>query len=327
VLGVVALYIYAGVLPGLGGTDLALRSGLAVAVLLATMLLYRRGPLAAAVIAGILILPPTILAGRKDVLLDRSFFGMHQVRDNATMRLYSNGTTVHGAQRLDEDGARPQPLYYYHPDGAMAEVIAVRQAAGAATFGIVGLGVGALACYARPGEDWHFYEIDRKVVDIALDPALFTFMSTCAPDGAIHLGDARIVLERQTGQDFDVLVIDAYSSDAIPVHLATREAMELYLSRLGPDGVLVFHISNRFYDLSQPLGRIAAALGLEARHRVRLDSDITDAPYDVPSSVVVLARTPAALGVLADDPNWKVLRGSEGPVWTDDQSNLLSALR
>lgn len=327
VLGLLAVYIYAGAVPGLGDTELPLRSGLAVTVLLATMLLFRKGALASAALATILILPPTLLAGRQDVLIDRSFFGMHQIRDGEAMRVYSNGTTVHGAQKLDEGGARPQPLYYYHPDGAMAEVIAKRQETGAQSFGIVGLGVGALACYARPDEDWHFYEIDRKVVDIALDPALFTFMSTCAPEGDIHLGDARIVLERQTGPAFDVLVIDAYSSDAIPVHLATREAVELYLSRLGAEGVLVFHISNRFYDLSLPLGRIAAALGLEARHRIRLPDEITDAPYDVPSSVVVLARSRADLGQLADDPAWKTLPGHDGPLWTDDRSNLLSILR
>jgi hypothetical protein len=327
-LGVLALYVFAGLLPGLGGADRALRSALAVAILLAVLVALPRAGVAGAVLAAVLILPPAFLIGRQEPLVDRSFFGLHLVRDAGGLRLYSNGTTVHGAERLERGAGLPQPLYYYHPQGALAQVVERAQAAGAGRFGIVGLGVGALACYARPGEDWHFYEIDQKVVDIALDPTLFTFMTRCAPGAPIHLGDARIVLEQETGPVFDLLVIDAYSSDAIPVHLATQEAVALYLTRLAPDGVLVFHISNRFYDLSRPLARIAAALGLEARHRIRQGAEITDAPYDVPSSVVVLARSRAALGALAEDPAWKALTpGPEDPLWTDDHANLLSILK
>lgn len=262
---------------------------------------------------------------------DRSFFGLHVINDADGLRLYSNGTTVHGAQKLSEIGTRPTPQYYYHPNGPLAQVMGTKAAA--RTVGIVGLGIGAMACYAQPDQDWHFYEIDQKVVDIAQDPALFDFMPRCGQGANLHLGDARIVLRGQTGQRFDILVIDAYSSDAIPVHLATLEAVRLYMDRLTEDGILVFHISNRFYDLSLPLSGLAQELGLEARLRARQTPDAgagAEAAFergDVPSTVVALARSAAALGEIAEDPRWVPLPPPQIPFWTDDHADLLSALK
>jgi hypothetical protein len=268
--------------------------------------------------------------GREEaVLYDRSFFGLHIVKDEDDgLRKYSNGTTIHGAQRLSELGQRPLPLYYYHPNGPLAQVLASDRAAGATEIGVIGLGIGAMSCYRRPGQEWHFYEIDQKVVDIALDPDLFSFMDQCGKDLNLHLGDARIVLQGQTDQTYDILVIDAYSSDAIPVHLATLEATQLYMDRLREDGLLLFHISNRFYDLSLPLAGLAQELGLEARiwNREIPDGAVFE-EGDVPSAVVALARTPEALGALATDPRWVPLAAPKIPFWTDDHADLLSALR
>lgn len=261
------------------------------------------------------------------VLEDRSFFGLHFVKDEAELRRYSNGTTIHGAQLLAELGQRPTPLYYYHPNGPLAQVFATEAAAKADAVGVIGLGVGAMSCYRRPGQDWHFYEIDQKVVDIALDPALFDFMTRCGQGVKLHLGDARIVMQGQTNQKFDILVVDAYSSDAIPVHLATVEAVQLYLDRLEEDGILLFHISNRFYDLSLPLAGLAKELGLEARIRVRTHDEVQPGTGDVPSSVVALARTKAALSEIGQDLRWIPLAEPRIPVWTDDHADLLSALR
>jgi hypothetical protein len=266
--------------------------------------------------------------GREEaVLYDRSFFGLHIVKDDDGLRKYSNGTTIHGAQRLNELGQRPTPLYYYHSNGPLAQALATPRAAGAQEIGVIGLGIGAMTCYRRPGQIWHFYEIDQKVVDIARDPALFDFMSQCGQDVQLHLGDARIVLQGQTDQKYDILVIDAYSSDAIPVHLATLEATQLYMDRLNPDGLLLFHISNRFYDLSLPLSGLAQELGLEARIWNRSSSDTPFARGDVPSAVVALARSPEVLGELATDPRWLPLAAPEIPFWTDDHADLLRALR
>ncbi|HLQ20392.1 MAG TPA: fused MFS/spermidine synthase, partial [Tabrizicola sp.] len=224
-------------------------------------------------------------------------------------------------------GSRPTPLTYYHPKGPMAQIVTTPRATPVKSVGIVGLGVGSLACYTQPGQDWHYYEIDQKVVDIARDPSLFTFMSSCAPDPKIHLGDARIVLQGQTDLKFDVLVVDAYSSDAIPVHLTTLEAIQLYLDRLNQGGILVFHVSNRYYDLAQPLSAAAEALGLEARIRNQPFDEIKDIPGAMPSTVVVMARSVPELGVAATDPAWQPLPKAEIELWTDDHSDLLAALK
>ena len=261
------------------------------------------------------------------VMTDRSFFGLHMVVESGELRNYTNGTTRHGSQLRAELGGRPTPLTYYHPNGPMAQIVTTARPTPVQTVGIVGLGVGSLACYAEAGQDWHFYEIDQKVVDIARDPTLFTFMSSCAPDPKIHLGDARIVLQGQNDLKFDVLVVDAYSSDAIPVHLTTLEAIQLYLDRLTENGIVVFHVSNRYYDLAQPLAAAAEALGLEARIRNQPFDEVKDFPGAMPSTVVVMARSVPSLGVAATDPAWQPLPRGEIEVWTDDHSDLLAALK
>jgi spermidine synthase len=165
------------------------------------------------------------------------------------------------------------------------------------------------------------------VVDIATNPQYFSFMSTCAPDAKIHVGDARIVLQEQTDLKYDILVIDAYSSDAIPVHLATAEAIQLYLDRLNKGGILVFHVSNRFYDLSQPLAVAAKELGLVGRYRYQKTAELQDAIGAYPSKVVTLARTTEDLGISATDSLWGPLPEPSIKLWTDDYANLLAALK
>lgn len=327
VLGGIVLVLFIG--PTVMPMDLpfAARALLIAAILvLATVLTPGRGQMAGALTLMVL-LPFTAPLGKDLLLYDRSFFGAHVVRNEGERRLYMNGTTVHGAQRLADYGTRPRPISYYHPDGLISQVLTEWQEKGAKSVGIVGLGTGALACYSRPGEDWHYYEIDQKVVDIALDPAFFTYMSECAPDPKIHLGDARVVLSQQPELKFDVLVIDAYSSDAVPVHLSTLEAMQLYVDRLNPGGVVIFHISNRYYDLTRPLARSAQELGLQARYRSRTTEDVTDAPFDVPSTVLILTKTPEDMSPFASDPAWQVHAETDREIWTDDRANLLSALK
>ncbi|SLN69985.1 Spermidine synthase [Roseovarius litorisediminis] len=275
----------------------------------------------------VLVLAGTMMVPQKSLLRDRSFFGSHKVYEAGTLRLYGNGNTTHGAQRIADDTAeRPEPLYYYHRNSPMAQVLTSERGMRAQSVGIVGLGVGSLACYKQPGQDWQFYEIDRMVDDIARNPKFFRFMSACAGDSPTHLGDARVVLAGQKDTKYDVLVIDAYSSDSVPVHLTTLEAIKLYMDRLAPDGVLVFHISNRYYDIDRPLARSAEALGLQARMQRYYGNSEVD-PGDTASIVVTLSRSTEALGDLANDPRWKEITGDGEKVWTDDYANLLSILK
>ncbi|SPH18042.1 hypothetical protein DEA8626_01572 [Defluviimonas aquaemixtae] len=281
---------------------------------------------AAALAAGLVMVSGTYVIPDGDSFRDRSFFGTHRVTDEDGMRHYANGTTIHGAERLTDYGApRPEPLFYYHPNGPMAQVLTSEPGQMAGRVGIVGLGVGALSCYRQDGQEWHFYEIDRVVDEIARNSELFTFMSNCASDAPTHLGDARMVLAGQEGLRFDILIIDAYGSDAVPMHLTTHEAMQLYLDRLSPDGLLVYHISNRYYAIQRPLSRSAEALGLQARIQTYQGNTEID-PGDTASRVVLISRSEAALGPLARDGRWQPLPSDGGRIWTDDFANLLTIL-
>ena len=193
---------------------------------------------------------------------------------------------------------------------------------------VVGLGAGALACYARPGEAWDLYEIDPLVERIARDPEYFTYLRDCLPEARVVLGDARLSLSR-AARRYDLIVLDAYSSDAIPVHLLTREALGLYLDRLAPAGVLAFHISNQHLDLEPVLADLARDAGLVAL--LQVDTHVTPAERaggKLPSRWAVMARRPADLGALTSDARWAPPRGrADGRVWTDDFSSVLGVLR
>ena len=309
-----------------GVTDEKMLALVLVALIGLTAIALRNDLPMAAIAAVTLTLTGSTLMPDDTLLRDRSFFGTHRVHDVDGMRLYSNGTTVHGAQRIADIGAtRPEPLYYYHRNGPMAQVMDSDIARRAKTVGIVGLGVGSLACYARPPQDWHFYEIDPVVDRVARDPSLFTFLSACTPDAPTYLGDARVVLADQT-VTYDLLVIDAYSSDAVPMHLTTTEAMELYIQRLNPGGVLLYHISNRYYDIQRPLARSAAKLDLAAQIQHYNGNPNVD-PSDSPSRVVMIARNDADFLDLQGDSRWGRLVSDGGPLWTDDYANLLSILK
>ncbi|MDH3263158.1 MAG: fused MFS/spermidine synthase [Paracoccaceae bacterium] len=298
-----------------------------VAALFAVLWLLRsRGAAPVAAVAALLAMD-AYLTRSTALFADRSFFGTHRVEDADGFRKYVNGSTLHGVETVAEIGAaRPTPLSYYYPAGPMGQVFTSDIGQSARTVGIVGLGAGALACYRAPHQAWHFYEIDRKVDEIARDSGLFSYVSACAPDAPTHFGDARIVLERQGGPGFDILVIDAYSSDAVPVHLTTTEAVALYRDRLAPGGLLVLHISNRYYALDRPLGRSAAALGLAARIQSYDGTPQTRARGDAPSLVVIMAEDAATLAPFDAGGRWQPLQNDGGRLWTDEYANLLSVL-
>jgi hypothetical protein len=287
-----------------------LRFGLGLAALLAASVLYTRG-------------------NEQVLYAERTFFGVHRVflDGGSQTHVLAHGNTKHGAQSLEPE-RRQEPLTYYTRSGPIGQIFAERGGQPGLRVGAVGLGVATVACYAQPGQSWTFYEIDPAVARIARDPALFTFLRDCLPDAPIVLGDARLSLAAGEGQ-YDLLILDAYSSDAIPIHLITREALALYLDRLAPDGVLAFHISNQHLDLEPVLADLAADAGLTAL--VRNDQVLTQEEWaagKAPSVWVLLARPSTDLGPLATDPRWQPARRVPGArLWTDDFSSLLSVLR
>lgn len=205
-----------------------------------------------------------------DKARQRSFFGIYTIENSnsSTTRRLLHGTTMHGAQSLDPAKSR-MPLTYYAPDSGVG--LAMRTAPslfGAdARIAVVGLGTGSLSCYATPTENWTIFEIDPLMVELAKDPAVFSFISQCKPDARIVIGDARLKLAEEPASRFDILAVDAFSSDAIPLHLLTREAFQTYRRVLSPDGVMLVHISNRFMNLEPVVAAIAKGLGMSARVR------------------------------------------------------------
>jgi hypothetical protein len=295
-------------------------------------LLWRRDPLKFAVAVAlafvILRLYPVDDEQTETV---RSFFGVHKVYVVDQYRLLAHGGTVHGAERIiDDDGrpltGRPEPLTYYYSGSPLAQTIkAVRQRKGGPLrVAVVGLGTGSLACYREPGDDWRFLEIDPAVVAIARDPRRFRFLQSCAPDMPIVLGDARLTLAREPDGHYDLIIVDAYASDAIPVHLATTEAMALYKSKLAAGGLVAMHISSRYFELASVIAGIAA---MNQMKTWAFDDNAVDrnSEYILSSDVVVAARDENDIGALATD--WKPLAPPGGQrVWTDDYSDLLGAM-
>jgi hypothetical protein len=268
--------------------------------------------------------------GSDSVLLrDRSFFGVLQVAaKDGGYRNLTNGTTLHGAEVV-EPGRRPVPITYYSPRGPVGDVVtALRERHRTSRVAVVGLGAGAMACHGRPGERWTFFEIDPKVERIASNPRLFTYLRDCQPSPEVVLGDARVSLARQPDRRYDLIVLDAFSSDAIPVHLLTREAVELYRSRLEGGGVLAFHVSNRFVDLEPVLGDVARATGMACVGRFDQAPPVREplATSRISSHWVALARGPGDLGALAGGASWRSCASGGGRPWTDDYSNVLTAL-
>ncbi len=274
--------------------------------------------------------------GERQVHTLRSFFGVYKIYDtpDGRFRVLQNGTTIHGAQMLKNAeyqpvGGRPQPLTYYAPGFGMARTIeAVRARKGApVSVAIVGLGTGSLACYSKPGEDWTIYEIDVTAIMIARDSHFFDFIPWCAPDVPIVLGDARRMLARAPDHRYDVIIVDAFSSDTIPIHLITREAMALYKSKLAPHGVVVMHVSSRYLELGSVVAGIAAANGLRTWVTTGEEAESDDDNYVFSSDVVIAAGQATDIGALDGAKGFDPLAPDPAQrLWTDDYSNIVGAL-
>jgi hypothetical protein len=279
--------------------------------------------------AAVVLLPSSVKRGEAQ----RSYFGVYRVTlsEGGDYNVLTHGTTLHGAQRIrDKDGkliADTTPGTYYYPDSPMAHAIRIVQArldaqGETGRYGIVGLGAGSLACYARKGEQWRFFEIDPVVVDIAEKSNHFTFLVNCLPKTDIVIGDARLTLAKEPDASLDLLIIDAFSSDAVPVHLMTAEALQLYASKLKQGGVAVLHISNRYLDLDSVLG---ATLPLVPQlEGLIVSDDKADGSYAQNTSIIaVFAKDARALDA------FRALEGAQDfhagglKAWTDDASDIL----
>lgn len=277
---------------------------------------------AALVLIALIVAQPG--AGSKVLAAERTFYGVYQVRELSDVHVLLSGTTIHGAQIWVGDEADPAAIGYYDVAGPVGHVLThYADRPEPIDVGVVGLGAGALAAYVDEGDSMTFYEIDEAVVAFAKDPKLFTYLSSSGGSIGVVLGDGRIELER-IAPKHDVLIIDAFSSDSIPIHLMTLEAVELYLDSVKADGIVVFHISNRHLALEPVVGRIGAELGLE--RRVAAFQPSAEDTYASPSIWVVMGRSEAAVAAATDHPMWTGMAG-DGPLWTDNYSNVVSVIR
>jgi len=265
----------------------------------------------------------------KTLHTERNFFGALRVTLDPAGRFHRfyHGTTVHGIQFL-EQGRQSEPLAYYHRTGPFGQAFtALGGKVPNQQVAVIGLGAGAMASYAASGQQWTFYEIDPAVVRVARDKDFFSYLRASTNASVDYkLGDARLRLREAADGQYHLLICDAFSSDVPPLHLITREAMALYLSKLAPDGLMIFNISSRYLDFRPVLGNLAGSFDLYALGFNEGDvpsSDLNDGKYS--SHWVVITRKPRFFGPLMDDARWQpVLPDPKHEVWTDDYSNILA---
>ena len=322
-----------GVLPPIKLPLMLLVGGFAALAVLASDKPLRQFVYACLMGLTLVILPSAMNRGAAE----RSFFGVHYMTmtPDDRMRLLMHGTTIHGAERLvDTYGKRvkrPVPSTYYYPGGPMARgVDAARVASGklerGLKVGVVGLGAGSMACHSRPDESWRFFEIDPVVVKIARDSGQFSFLAHCQLHPDIVVGDARLTIAKEAAGTYDYLIIDAFASDSVPVHLMTIEALQLYLSRLAPHGILAMHVSNRHLDLVTVLSALVQAV--PGTHAMLADDRGTgEENFDqAASQVVFFTKDAAAMQPVRVFPYMTDMPATTSAAWTDDYSNIISAM-
>lgn len=263
-----------------------------------------------------------VAAGSAGLHTERTFFGVLRVTEQDGERRLFHGTTIHGVERFAGPLAG-EPLAYYGRRGPLGDVFAAYPRFDRVD--AIGLGVGTLAAYGRPGERLTFYELDPAIARVAGDPRFFTYLLDARADVEIVLGDGRRTIARVPDGTSDLVIVDAFSSDSVPVHLLTREALELYVRKLRPGGLIAFHVTNRHLELAPVVTRAARALGLAAVER----NDRAEGARGTrtPSRWLVIARSPERLEPLLERSGWRNPKVSAGRVWTDDYSNVLSVVK
>jgi len=304
-----------------------------IAPILAAFLLRNRPPAYVAIAALIALSTQYIARGYDAAFTDRSFFGVMKVgtmqdpRLGGEVHVLMHGTTLHGAQPRNPAFACMPTLYYAPatPIGRATQTLQARQPG--LNIGVVGQGTGAMAGYKRAADTMTFFEIDPLVDRLSRDPQWFSFISDCA-DGPIRtvLGDARLTMAREAAGTYDLLIIDAFSSDAVPTHLLTVEAIEGYLKLLKPDGVVVLHLSNRNLDITMPAAAAAQALGAANLHQTYAESEDRPQMAEASTEALLLSPTEAGLEDFRRQSGWATLADTDVRPWTDDYVNLFGSL-
>jgi hypothetical protein len=291
---------------------------------------FRKRPVRFALAIGAVMLGSVVYSETQNRTLhvDRNFFGTLSVRYDpvSATRILLHGNTIHGRQFVQPELQR-QPLSYFHPHGPLGQIFdAFNFNATSPNVAVVGLGAGSMACYARADQHWTFYEINPAVIRIAQTPEYFTYLEKCSVGPTkIVLGDARLQLQNAPDQHYGLIVLDAFNSDAIPIHLMTQEAINLYMSKLATGGMLAFHVSNRSLKLDKVLADLAQQNG--AMSLSFADGEHNPETGKDPSEWVVMAQHSPAFDSLAQRRNWRLLEGRGSAVWTDDFSNILRVFR
>ncbi|HEX7296015.1 MAG TPA: fused MFS/spermidine synthase, partial [Pyrinomonadaceae bacterium] len=258
----------------------------------------------------------------------RNFFGTTRVMTDPMGRIHSlySGNTIHGRQFVDPSRSC-EPLSYHHENGPLGQVMAVFNAAPPnPRVAVIGLGAGAMSSYSKPDQEWTFYEINPDVINTARNSSHFSYLQNCSrgPMNVIE-GDARLKLKEANDAQYGLIVVDAFSSDAIPIHLVTEQALDLYLSKLATGGILAFHISNRSLDLKPILSDLS-----DSRHLICIGFDDLQPGYfegKDPSQWVVMARSEPEISNLTINSQWQRLHGKGSRVWSDDFSNIVEAIK
>jgi SAM-dependent methyltransferase len=301
--------------------------------LIAGLLLRDRTPAYVAIAAMIALSTQYIARGYEAKVQERSFFGVMRIgttndpRLGGEVHVLMHGTTLHGAQPRNPDFACMPSLYYapMTPIGQATQAMQLRRPA--INIGVVGLGTGAMAGYKRPEDRMTFFEIDPLVDRLARNPDNFTFISNCAA-GPVRtvLGDARLTLEREPTGSYDLLLIDAFSSDAVPTHLLTVEAIQGYLNLLKPDGVVILHLSNRNLDITLPAAAAAQRLEAPNLHQIYQENAASPDMAEASTEALILSPTEAGLAQFRGSPQWQLIADTEVRPWTDDYVNLVGSL-
>lgn len=302
------------------------------AVLAIAAMMAQRSALIVAAIGGVALLLPVIdREGEGVQFRERSFFGVLEIKDSGEAptgwRFLSHGTTLHGVMSLDPNRNR-EPMSYYYRETPIGSLYAEATEAKPTTLhaGVIGMGMGSTTCYAKPGQKWTIFEIDDDVIKAAMDPNLVGFINRCAPDITIVRGDARLKMAEQPDNWFDILLVDAFSSDSIPTHMITKEAISLFMKKMAPDGILIVHISNRFLDLGQIVADAGNDLGYAVMEGNR-DGEPSNPNVDTGVRAVVIARTQERLNRYVGQPMWTMIGPSaQSHPWTDDHTDILRAL-
>lgn len=305
------------------------------AAILMIVLLLWPGPRRAALALFLLLIAGETLWGRQSVIhRERTFFGVHKIiiSPQGSWRTLAHGTTIHGIQQWLPEDQQAIPRGYYTTAGPAGDVlIPLVEQLRLKDIALVGMGTGGLASYGKPGMTITFFEIDPAVMRIAANPQFFTFTyKSEAKVGGVE-GDGRVMLARQPEASYDLICLDAFSSDSIPVHLLTLEAFrDVYVPALRERGVLLIHISNRFYDLASPLARVAEELGLVVlmRDHSNIDDDLTLKSGALGGVWVVMARSRADVAHLENIKGWIPIKSKpRQQLWTDDKANVLGAMK